>query len=146
MVELMRFGVQVSRTMPIRHGCAIIPEYQALQAISEIRGGKKYLLYLRNTGYNCFLSCIAWFFIKDQAKDPLDASSLDYLTFFSKLNLDGIDFGLPVTIDQIKKFVRNNQNLDCLVNILAVEKNDIYAYETGIGKKNGQYESLIFVN
>lgn len=124
--------------MPIRHGCTVIPEHVARKTIKEIRGNR-HLVYLRNTGYNCFLSSVAWFFIKDEAANPLDASTHDYMTFFSKLNLDGIEFGSPLTIEQMKLFVKKNkEKLDCRVNILAAEKNDVYAYEIGIGNKDGK--------
>ena len=37
-------------------------------------------------------------------------------------------------------FVKNNKTiLDCRVNILATENNNIYAYEIGIGSKDGKY-------
>lgn len=106
--------------------------------MKEIRG-HPHLIYLENTGYNCFLSSLAWFFIKDRATNPLDASSPEYRAFFSCLNLDGIQFGSPVTIDQMQNFVKNNkEKLDFCLNILAAEKDNIYAYEIGLGNKNGK--------
>lgn len=128
---------QISRTLPIRHGCGDILEHAKKLAIDEIRA-HNHLVNIRNTGYNCFLAAVAWFFIKNDATNPLDGSSDDYKNFYNTLNLDGIKFGKPVTISQIKKFVKKNQAaLDLRINILGAERDEIYAYDIGIGSKNG---------
>ena len=54
---------------------------------------------------------MAWYFIKSKSRNPLDASNDDYKNFYETLDLDGIKFGKPVTISQIKTFVKNDNRI-----------------------------------
>ena len=84
------------------------------------------------------MSSLAWFYIKGYSSNPLDASHDDFKKFYSTLDLGAIVLGEPVTIEQIRRFVKDNKAiLDCRLNILAAEQNDIYAYDIGIGSKKG---------
>ena len=76
------------------------------------------------------MESIAYMFIKDIAKNPLDVTSQEYEDFYSKINLGTIEKGIPVDISQIRNFVKiNKQILDMRLSILAIEKGDeIYAF------------------
>ena len=113
----------------------ISPEYTSFE-IEAIKG-HKYLARLKNSTNNCFLESIAYMFIKDTAKNPLDVNSWEYKDFYSKINLGTIKMGSAVTISQIKYFVKINKDiLDMRISILAIEKGEIYAFETDIGASN----------
>ena len=95
-------------------------------------------MQLENTGDNCFLASVAYHFIKDTCPTPLDASCDDYSKFYSTLNLEGITFNESVDLSQMKAFVRQNPSLDINLNILAMDKQTVYAYATGIGRSSAK--------
>ena len=137
MTQALSVDIQISRVLGVRHGCQMIPFSKTQRAIESIRS-HHHLVQLKNTGENCFLASVAYHFIKDTCPTPLDASCDDYLNFYSTLNLQGINFNESVDLSQMKAFVRLNPNLDINLNILAMDKETVYGYATGIGRSSAK--------
>ena len=137
MTQALSVDIQISRVLGVRHGCQMIPFSKTQRAIKSIRS-HQHLVQLENTGDNCFLASVAYHFIKDTCPTPLDASCDDYSKFYSTLNLEGITFNEPVDLSQMKAFVRQNPSLDINLNILAMDKQTVYAYATGIGRSSAK--------
>ena len=83
---------------------------------------KKWLYDPKNKDKKCFLRCLHYGLNKTE----------NFKSWMRSLNLKGLTF--PISISQIKKFVRQNPHLDLKVNILFrnMEK-QIFPYECGIG-------------
>lgn len=83
---------------------------------------RKYLYDPENKDEKCFLHCLH-FSLQEKSK---------FEKWSSKLNLKKITF--PISIGDIKKFVKQNKELNITVNVLyrCLAKN-IYPYECGIG-------------
>lgn len=137
MTQALSVDIQISRVLGVRHGCQMIPFSKTQRAIKSIRS-HQHLVQLENTGDNCFLASVAYHFIKDTCPTPLDASCDDYSKFYSTLNLQGITFNESVDLSQMKAFVRQNPSLDINLNILAMDKQTVYAYATGIGRSSAK--------
>ena len=137
MTQALSVDIQISRVLGVRHGCQMIPFSKTQRAIKSIRS-HQHLVQLENTGDNCFLASVAYHFIKDTCPTPLDASCDDYSKFYSTLNLEGITFNESVDLSQMKAFVRQNPSLDINLNILAMDKQTVYAYATGIGRSSAK--------
>lgn len=85
---------------------------------------KKYLFNPKNKDHKCFLRCV-YFLMKL-------GSVRKFSTWEKNLNLNGIKF--PITINQIKKFVKQNTDLNIKINVLFRALNgEIFPFECGIG-------------
>jgi hypothetical protein len=82
----------------------------------------RFLFNPKNADYKCFLYCIK-FFLKNQMRDE---------EFFDTLDLKGISF--PISISNIKKFLKQNVILNLKVNVLYYNlDNEIFPLEFGLG-------------
>ena len=99
---------------------------------------KKFLYNPKNKDYKCFLYCLHNFFI--QEKDE----NLTFKEFEKTLDLKGITF--PISIVQIKKFMKQNTQLDVKINILLRHINGhVYPYEYSIGN-GSSFINLLLLN
>jgi hypothetical protein len=95
---------------------------------------KKFLYNPENEDEKCFLYCIAFFLLERKQIGNIDKrkTNLEIKMQIKKFNIKGIKF--PISIEQIKKFLRQNPSLDIKINILfANSAPTIFPYEFGLG-------------
>ena len=102
---------------------------------------KRYLFNPANHGMKCFLYCIAYFLFGSKIdKSSKKSQSSQLKKYFSNFNTEKISF--PISINGIKRFLRQNNHLNLKINILIRNKDDdrkkelIFPYEYGLG--NGE--------
>ena len=102
---------------------------------------KRYLFNPANHGMKCFLYCIAYFLFGSKIDKSSKKSQTSQLKkYFSNFNTEKISF--PISINGIKRFLRQNNHLNLKINILIRNKDDdrkkelIFPYEYGLG--NGE--------
>lgn len=118
--------------------------------IKDIKN-KKFLYNPNNKDQKCFLYCLHNFFVKEKKMKK------NYQQFEKTLDLSKITF--PISIPQIKKFMKQNHQLNISINILLRHTNGhIFPYEYGIGdgksvlnllllyRKNGHSHFLQILN
>ena len=155
LTEVLKLHIEISSKPPLRYSCQD-KEFRPEIATENIHG-KKHLTNV-DSNYNCFLACLGTHLGRkdtQNGKDPfttpiidgMEVASENYLYFndFVK-SLDYTGTGIyppyqkPIGIDQMKRLLKVNKKLlgDLQLNIFGVysiEKQEIYAYETGIGKR-----------
>lgn len=79
---------------------------------------KKFLYNPENIDEKCFLYCLAFYLVERNqiGQTEKKKTNLDIKTTMKKFNIKGIKF--PITIEHIKKFLKQNENLDLKINIL----------------------------
>ena len=88
---------------------------------------RKFLFNPNNKQNKCFLYCLHHHFVKREKM------SLTFKQFEKTLNLKDITF--PISVPQIKKFMKQNKHLNVKLNILLRHTNGcVYPYEYGIGE------------
>ena len=121
----------------MRFGCNE-EKFDPENAVQDIRG-RKHLVNVKNSKYSCFLSSLAFHYVR---KKDATKYSAEYDKFISGLNLKktGIDPYKPITLRQIKMLLQQNKKyLDRLqVNILGFKSDEIYKYEVNIGSRNDE--------
>lgn len=140
--EVLKIHLEISRTLPIRFGC-VSDRFDADLAFLDI-DRRQYLANIKNSDFNCFLTSVSYYYLnKDKTfKNKLDGSSHKYRDFISKLDISdtGISLKKPVTLDQMKLFLKKNKkNLDLNIHILAMDNEHVYIYENNLGPKKGDY-------
>ena len=73
----------------------------------------------------CFLYCVAWFITKSKKTQELE-------NIVNSFDISGMRF--PVSIGDIRKFVRQNKNLNLCINIFFVQNRQVFPFKTGIGR------------
>lgn len=104
--------------------------YYCLENIDKVNittiKNKKFLFNPNNRDKKCFLYCLHNFFVKEKGLKKT------FKQFESTLNLKNITF--PISIPHVKKFMKQNPNLNIKLNILLRHTNGhVYPYEYGIG-------------
>jgi len=90
---------------------------------------KKHLANIPSKNNQCFLYCLAEALFGSRIKNKNSCSHFE--KYFKYFNIKGIKF--PVTINEIKKFVKKNSQLDVKINIIFWSEEKIYPLECGIG-------------
>ena len=90
---------------------------------------KKHLMNIPSRNNKCFLYCLAEALFGSEIKNKNSCSQFE--KFFKFFNFEGIKF--PVTVNEIKKFVKKNSQLDIKINIMFWSEQKIYPLECGIG-------------
>ena len=148
LTEVLKLHIEISSKPPLRYSCQD-KEFRPEIATENIYG-KKHLFNV-DSDYNCFLSCLGHHVGKLTFTEPdameVEVDSENHFRFDDFLNsLDFTGTGInppyqePIGINQIKRLLKANKKLlgDLQVNIFglySIEKQEIYAYETGIGKR-----------
>ena len=154
LTEVLKIHVEVAAKRPLRHSCQD-PEFKSDIAIESIYG-KKHLINV-DSQYSCFLACLGLHFLRKKDPDEsfknkltidaMEVASENHFYFDDFVNsLDFTDTGIyppyqqPIGINQIKRLLKVNKKLlgDLQLNIFGLyskENQEIYAYETGIGKR-----------
>jgi len=91
---------------------------------------QKCLINVPSNDNKCFLYCIAEALYGCNIKNKF--SHEGYVKYIEKFNIKDIDF--PISIKQVKKFVKQNMNLDIKINILLLSGKQIFPIECGIGE------------
>lgn len=99
---------------------------------------KKFLFNPTNKDEKCFLYCLFEFLQSLKTNKRKNRLKLKSFRRFEKtLNLDGIQF--PISVSQIKKFCKQNQQLKLRINILFINTDkNLFPLEYGIGSENGK--------
>lgn len=121
------FDVEFSAVRPITGGST------AELNIKSFRG-KKFLYNPINKNEKCFLYCIAHYLFEEMltSDQKKQKDELKYKKYVKKFNTENISF--PISISGIKKFLKQNKNLDLKVNILHRTIDDfIFPLEYGLG-------------
>lgn len=114
------FDIEIAALRPILTGQTNI-EKENKANLSNFKNSK-FLFNPNNTDYKCFLYCIK-FFLQNTMSDD---------TFFASLNMKGISF--PISILNIKKFLKQNEFLNLKINILYQNLDcEIFPLEFGLG-------------
>jgi len=146
LTEVLKLHIEISSKPPLRYSCQD-KEFRPEIATENIYG-KKHLINV-DSDYNCFLACLGYHVGKFTftTPDAMEVDSENHFRFDDFLNsLDFTGTGInppyqePIGINQIKRLLKANKKLlgDLQVNIFglySIEKQEIYAYETGIGKR-----------
>ena len=138
LTEVLKVHVEIGAKIPLRHSC-VDPEFKSDIAIESIYG-KKHLTNVHSK-YNCFLACLILHELQRKPHGNMEVVESDFINW-----LDFTGTGIyppyqkPIGIKQIKSLLRANKKLlgDLQVNIFGIyntEDQEIYAYETGIGKR-----------
>ena len=155
LTEVLKLHVEIASKPPLRYSCQD-KEFRPEIATENIYG-KKHLINV-DSNYNCFLACLGTHFARKDTQngkftfitpiiDAMEVASENHFYFddFVK-SLDYTGTGIyppyekPIGIDQMKRLLKVNKKLlgDLQVNIFglySIEKQEIYAYETGMGKR-----------
>ena len=154
LTEVLKIHVEIAAKIPLRHSC-LDPEFKSEIATENIYG-KKHLTNV-DSQYSCFLACLGLHFLRKEHPDEnfqnkpiidaMEVASENHPSFDDFVNsLDFTDTGIhppyqrPIGINQIKRLLKVNKKLlgDLQLNIFglySIENQEIYAYETGIGKR-----------
>ena len=97
-------------------------------SLRDLRNSK-FLFNPKNTDEKCFINCISHYLYQTSSKN-LSEKHFQKI-FLKKLDLTGINF--PISIIEIKKFIRKNSFLNLKINILIRDQKKIFPYEFGIG-------------
>ena len=138
LTEVLKLHVEISSKPPLRYSCQD-KEFRPEIATDNIYG-KKHLTNV-DSKYNCFLACLIFHELKRKPHGNMEVVESDFINW-----LDFTGTGIyppyqkPIGINQIKRLLKANKKLlgDLQVNIFglfSIEKQEIYAYETGIGKR-----------
>lgn len=124
------FDVEIAKLKPIRIGQSNKVD------ISRVKN-KRFLYNPPNKNNRCFLYCIAYFVLFGMLiqRAPTVIEELKIKKQSKKFNVKKMQF--PSTIDDVKKFLKNNPQLDLKINILYRGTEEaIYPLEFGLGNGN----------
>jgi hypothetical protein len=144
LTEVLKIHVEIAEKRALRYSCQD-PQFKA-DIATEAIDGKKHLINVQNSKYNCFLTCLAFHCLKNQKIYSSDASENEgyYDDFINSLNFTNTGiyppYQKPVGINQMKKLLKANKKLleNLQINIfglLSTKNQEIYACETGMGKR-----------
>ena len=138
LTEVLKLHVEISSKPPLRYSCQD-KEFKPEIATEKIYG-KKHLTNV-DSKLSCFLACLIF---HEMRRNPIGNMEMVESDFTNRLDFTGTGiyapYQKPIGINQIKRLFKVNKKLlgDLQVNIFglySIEKQEIYAYETGIGKR-----------
>ena len=138
LTEVLKLHVEISSKPPLRYSCQD-REFRPEIATENIYG-KKHLTNV-DSKLSCFLACLIFHEMKRNPHGNMEMVESD---FIKRLDFTGTGiyapYQKPIGINQIKRLFKVNKKLlgDLQVNIFglfSIEKQEIYAYETGIGRR-----------
>jgi len=122
----MSFDIEIAAIKPLRGGCSTV--------LSHSIKNNRFLFSPTNKGNKCFLYCLAYFLIFGLAvnKTPTLKETLKLKKKVRTFDVSGVSF--PISINDIKKFLRRNDRLNIKANILYRTLDEkIYPLEYGLG-------------
>ena len=138
LTEVLKLHVEISSKPPLRYSCQD-KEFKPEIATEKIYG-KKHLTNV-DSKLSCFLACLIF---HEMRRNPIGNMEMVESDFTNRLDFTGTGiyapYQKPIGINQIKRLFKVNKKLlgDLQVNIFglySIEKQEIYAYETGIGRR-----------
>ena len=138
LTEVLKLHVEISSKPPLRYSCQD-KEFKPEIATEKIYG-KKHLTNV-DSKLSCFLACLIF---HEMRRNPIGNMEMVESDFTNRLDFTGTGiyapYQKPIGINQIKRLFKVNKKLlgDLQVNIFglySIEKQEIYAYEMGIGKR-----------
>ena len=132
------FDIEVAALRPVLSGsdeCNVSDGEKEVNISNFINN--RFLFNPSNKGMKCFLYCIAYFLYSDKLqKTSKKNESMQLKKYFKNFNTEKISF--PISVNGIKKFLKQNQHLDLKINILIRTKESnkeerIFPYEYGLG-------------
>jgi hypothetical protein len=90
---------------------------------------QRHLLNVPSKDNKCFLYCITEALYGSEIKNK--SSHNEYQRYMKTFNIKGITF--PISVKNIKKFMKQNKDLDIKINIIFLSGKKIYPLECGIG-------------
>lgn len=120
------FDIEIASLRPILTGQTHLKINKKMKTENKVNlqnfKNSKFLFNPQNIDYKCFLYCLK-FFLQNKMTDE---------NFFNSLDLKGITF--PISISNIKKFLKQNENLNLKINILYQNMDkEIFPLEFGLG-------------
>jgi hypothetical protein len=115
--EIVCTDIQIGACAPLNGSCSLL-SILYLKSLKTIKTSSK-----KNKN-QCFYEAIAFHFTKKKKISVLETFIKDHIIKISE-NKD-----LPVNVKDIKKFENINEHLDCSINVLYAEENDIYPIYT----------------
>jgi hypothetical protein len=91
---------------------------------------QKYLINVPSKDDKCFIYCIAEFLYGSNIVNKL--SHEEYEKYTRNFNVKDISF--PISIKHIKKFLKQNNELDIKINIIYLSGKEVFPLECGIGE------------
>ena len=116
LLHLVNMHCEILQTEPVRYGCEGKRFPQRLCAIKR----QKHLLSIPNKNSKCLLYVLAAGLFQKKIKNLRNPNDSFYRKFISCLNLkapNGIPFTFPITIPEIKIFLKQNPELNVRLNI-----------------------------
>ena len=124
--KAIAFDLEISAVKPLRGGCAFVDK--------TVMSSFTHLYSPSNTKKKCFLYCIAYFLIFGLVSKKNQILA-DHFKLRNKVKeFDTSNIRLPISILGIKRFLRQNKNLNLKINILyRTTKDEIFPFEYGLG-------------
>jgi hypothetical protein len=129
------FDVEIGPMRPVLVGGEDNDHYYKKDDVLNVKNivNNKFLFNPKNTDEKCFLHCVFEHLLS--TSNTFRTKNYTFHQFEKKLNLRNISF--PISIQHVKKFVKQNSFLNLRINILLRNtKNHIFPLEYGIGEKN----------
>ena len=123
--EIVCTDVQIGACPPLNGSCSLL-------SIKHLKSLKKIKATSKRSKNQCFYEAIAFHFTKKKKSQVLEKFIKKYIKKIDPTK------DLPVNIKDISKFEENNTNLNCSINVLYDENNEVYPVYTSknINAKN----------
>lgn len=131
-VRSVAFDIEIASVKPILIGGSSDGQYDCYekgQLCTRNIKNSRFLFNPLNTDEKCFLYCVVKFLYGKKLKEP--KKSREYQKYFNTFDLSKISF--PISIQDIKKFLSKNKQLNLKVNIILLDRQLIFPYEYGLG-------------
>jgi hypothetical protein len=131
----LAFDIEIAAVKPITGGSEKVST-EIFPKLNLIKFRQKQFLYSPcNKDEKCFLYCIAHFLYADKIlkTNVKEKDEKKYKKYIKKFDTKNISF--PISINGIKRFLKQNKNLDIKINILYRNTKDrIFPMEYGLGE------------
>ena len=131
-VRSVAFDIEIASVKPIVVGGNSDGQYQYYdhtQVNTRELKNSKFLFNPKNTDEKCFLFCVIKFLFGKKLKNP--DKNCEYQKYMKKFDLTKISF--PISILDIKNFLKQNKKFNLKINILMLKGEKIFPYEYGLG-------------
>ena len=133
----LSFDIEIARVRPITGGTNPKPKINLSRPLVNIKSFRqnKFLYNPSNQDEKCFLYCIANYLFSEKLNDrqqKIKSDEKKYKRFVKLFNIANISF--PISVSGIKKFLKQNKNLNLKINVLYRDTCDrIFPLEFGLG-------------
>lgn len=149
LTEVLKVHVEVSKIEALQFSCQEL-QFSPNLATENVQG-KRHLVNIINSSYNCFLNCLAFHYLKKE-KSKIKTQNLKDVSKHHELYKDFIErldfantgifppYNKPIGIKKMKKLLKQNKKIlgNLQINIFGLLDAEIYSYEIGIGNKKSE--------